>query len=396
MAIKTSIKQIEQVLPFDITVDGVFGATGATGPQGDPGGATGATGATGVGATGATGETGIQGATGATGQTGATGAGTTGATGETGVQGATGLTGATGIGATGATGETGIQGATGQTGSTGATGDIGPQGATGSDFNYTEVTTSETLTSNNGYIFNTTSGTISVNLPSSPLVGEFINITFTKGGGNNLIISGGGDNINGLDDNLICDVSGTFSLIYTDATIGWKFVPWSGLTTPTIKIYRATWATSLDNLNTGDRIPFTNEEVNTDPETFGEIVNDGNKSSQYFVIKKTGFYNLNANIHLYDLANGIDLMVQVWKDEGSGAVLQQAIVDFQSGEADTDQILFGNALLNITVPDTKIWLAVTHNGASLDPQQFPFPSSISTTGGSDSLSPPDIIITKLA
>lgn len=418
------------------TGEGATGATGETGATGSLGatGATGETGATGVGSTGATGELG---ATGATGETGATGIGSTGATGEigaTGELGATGLTGATGEGATGATGEigatgpqgaTGLQGdpggatgATGETGATGpvgatgaqgdpggatgATGVVGPTGATGSDFNYTEITTSQTLTSNEGYIFNSAAGAITATLPAGPAVGSFINITFNKNNGNNLTIARNGSNINSTAEDLICDVSGTFSLIYTDATIGWKFVPWNGLTYPTIKLYKAIWDDNEtgghDNLFNDDRIPFNNQIINTDTETFGTITNPGNKSTQYFTIKKTGYYRIDANIHLYDLANGLNLMVQLWKLDGPSNTLVQAIVDFRSAAAAVDQILHGNGIIHVTQPDTQIWLTIQHNGTDFDPDINPYPSDDDKLFGVDlgTSSPPEIIITKLA
>ena len=222
----------------------IVGSTGATGLTG-PTGFTGLTGSTGT--TGPQGATGI-GATGATGQIGATGlTGGTGSTGSTGLTGATGQTGATGIGATGATGiqgATGPQGATG-VGATGATGIQGPTGASGFDFNYNLVTSNITLETNNGYIFNTTTGGITVTLPAAPTVGEFVNITLEYGGGNSLIIARNGRNINSIDDNLECNVSGNFSLIYVSVSVGWKFVPYAGLTAPALG---ATGATGLQGI----------------------------------------------------------------------------------------------------------------------------------------------------
>ena len=397
---------------------GATGATGETGVQGATG-ATGETGATGVGATGATGETGVQGATGATGETGATGVGATGATGETGVQGATGATGetgATGVGATGATGETGATGlgATGATGETGATGSNGSTGATGltgatgADFNYTEITTNTTLTSNEGYLFNSASGAITATLPESPAVGSFINVTFTKSNGNNLTIARNSSNINSLAENLICDIDGTFSLIYTDATIGWKFIPWNGLTTPTVKLYKAVWDSNEtgghSTLENNNRIPFNHQIINTDTETFGPITNPGNKSTlsgQYFTIKKTGYYRIDANIHLYDLGFNSNVYIQLYKLDGPSNTLVQALVDFHGdsgvggveGTPSLDRILTGNGIIHITVPNTQIWLQINHNNVT---GSGPYPSDDDSVPAAGTTSPPEIIITKLA
>jgi hypothetical protein len=193
--------------------------SGVTGPTGPTGG------------TGITGQTGLTGGTGATGQTGAGVTGFTGPTGQTGGTGATGQTGLTGV--TGPTGETGITGQTGLTGGTGATGQTGltgPTGVTGTTFDYVAVTNNVTLSSNEGFIFNTYTVPITATLPLNPLTGAFINITFERYGSNNLTIERNGSNIDGVAEDLICDVSGNFSLIYTNIVVGWKFIPYSGLT----------------------------------------------------------------------------------------------------------------------------------------------------------------------
>ena len=392
---------------------GSQGATGATGNTGEQG-ATGATGNTGLqGATGATGNTGLQGSTGATGNTGEQGA--TGVTGNTGAQGATGATGSGATGATGSTGATGLSGndgATGATGSgaTGATGVQGPTGASGSDFNYTEITTSQTLTSNEGYLFNSASGAITATLPASPAVGSFINVTFTKGNGNNLTIARNSSNINSLAEDLICDIEGTFSLIYTDATIGWKFIPWNGLTTPTVKLYKAVWDSNEtgghSTLENNNRIPFNHQIINTDTETFGPITNPGNRSTQYLTIKKTGYYRIDANIHLYDLGLNSNVFIQLFKLDGQSNTLVQALVDFRGdsgtggvgGTSNLDRILTGNGVIHITQPNTQIWLQINHNNVS---GTGPYPSDDDKIGtglppDNGTSSPPEIIITKLA
>jgi len=271
---------------------GATGATGLTGPTGFTG-STGATGAPGQGGTGATGFGGATGATGLTGPTGFTGAtgasGYDGSTGSTGPIGPTGFTGATGIGATGAsgyegsTGATGLTGPTGFTGATGAsgyegsTGPTGPtgfigstgatgtgasgatgfQGASGATFDYTPITTDNTtLSSNEGFLFNTGSGAITAFLPTTPLTGAFINIILEKSGNNNLTINRNGSNIDSVAEDLVCDVSGNFSLIYTDSTVGWRFVPYSGLTYAPATLTLGTITTSPYTLQLTDGSKF--------------------------------------------------------------------------------------------------------------------------------------------
>jgi hypothetical protein len=301
----------------------------------------------------------------------------------------------------------GIAGPTGPTGP-GQTGATGPTGATGSNFNYTSITLNRTLSSNAGYIFDTTSSPLTATLPLSPAIGDFINITATIQPGNLLTIDRNGSNINSSASALGVDISSNFSLVYTTSSIGWRFIPYSGLTNPTIKIYKAVWNTLLTNLTGTSRIPFTTTVVNTDPEIFGGITNPGILGAQYITIKKTGYYMINSNLHLYDLQNGLQLMVSLWKNEPSTGyatpVKVQSIVDFQSGTVSQDQILFGNALLNVTQDDTRIWLQVEHNGTSLVPpipNGGPFPSLRDVLvdpapPNQTTSTPPDIIITKLA
>jgi hypothetical protein len=126
-------------------------------------------------------------------------------------------------------GATGFDGATGPQG-TGATGATGLQGASGSTFDYTSIATNAiNLSSNEGFIFVTDTAPLTAFLPSTPLTGAFINIILQYGVFN-LTIDRNGKNIDGVAESLVCDVSGNFSLIYTNETIGWKFIPYSGLT----------------------------------------------------------------------------------------------------------------------------------------------------------------------
>lgn len=291
-------------------------------------------------------------------------------------------------------GLTGPIGPTGATGATGA-GQTGATGATGSNFNYSSITLNRTLSSNAGYIFDTTSGPLTATLPLSPAIGDFINITATIQPGNLLTIERNGSNINSSASALGVDVSSNFSLVYTTPSIGWRFIPYSGLTNPTIKIYKAAWVGpyvgGVDNLIDGDRIPFNSNVINTDIETFDNISNAGSKSNQFFTIKKTGYYQIFLNLHLFDLKDGLDLMVQLQTDTGSGFSTNTALIDFQGGGADTDQILTGNTIINITVPNTKLMFKVLHN----QPFDNPFPSSKDNPSGG-TLAPPEVTITKLA
>jgi hypothetical protein len=506
----------------------IVGATGATGLIG-PTGFTGLT-----GPTGATGPQGSTGLIGATGLMGATGIGATGLTGATGLQGATGIQGATGFGATGATGvqgSTGVQGATGLNGSTGSTGETGATGASGSDFNYTPVNTNINLESNQGYIFNTNEGSITVTLPASPNIGEFINITL-EFNGDVLFIERNGSLINGSPDDLVCDVSGNFSLIYVNNIIGWKFVPYAGLTAPAIgatgatgeigatgvgligasgpqgltgltgatgatgpiglvgsvgstgatgigtagstgatgpipnnvvyvtgqqvisgsktffadsyifsgadlitrdnnlivegsaqfsnrptvngtgvlimgetdtisvtPIYKAVLETGFFvNIANNERVPYSQEIINTNSNIFGNIQNPGNVNSNFIHIKETGYYHVFSNLHIFDNQDGRDIYVQLYGVTGeanSQGKFLQSITDWRAGTAATeDLILQGNTIININNPQMSgLYIQLNHNY----PGSGPYPSAVDgldgLNGGNNSL--PEILIIKL-
>ena len=89
----------------------------------------------------------------------------------TGPTGSTGTTGASGV--TSSQGSTGVQGASGTTGNTGTT---GTEGAKSITWNTTVQTGNFTAVANTNYLVNTTSGAITVTLPSSPTLGNTVTI----------------------------------------------------------------------------------------------------------------------------------------------------------------------------------------------------------------------------
>jgi hypothetical protein len=91
----------------------------------------------------------------------------------------------------------------------------------------TIITTNTTLASGNGYFVNTTSGAITVTLPASPSVGDYLQIKDYAGtfGTNNLTIARNGENIQGVaNDSLIETNRAALKLVYADATKGWLYV----------------------------------------------------------------------------------------------------------------------------------------------------------------------------
>jgi len=210
---------------------GITGSTGPTGPAGDVGnfGPTGPTGT--VGVTGPTGPTGPQGTdstvAGPAGPTGPQGdastvAGPTGPTGPQGLPGDVGNLGPTGpTGAEGAAstvaGPTGPQGAVGPTGPTGTAGPAGTNSIT-----YTDVKTGAyTAVSGQGVQTNTSGGAFAVTLPATPATGEQVVVTDANDtwATNNLTVIRNGSTIEGLAEDLTCDISGaSVQLVYTGTT----------------------------------------------------------------------------------------------------------------------------------------------------------------------------------
>jgi hypothetical protein len=167
------------------------------------------------GATGATGPLGI-------GATGATGATSVGATGASGPQGASGLQGTPGTqGATGPQGTAGPAGASGPTGPQGLSGQIGATGVGGALVLYKN--SAFTAVSGQEILADTSAGAWTMTLPLTPTQGNKIIIRDAKTSfvTNNLTVARNGSNINGIADNLICDVSNSIVLIFVDATTGW-------------------------------------------------------------------------------------------------------------------------------------------------------------------------------
>jgi hypothetical protein len=342
---------------------------------------------TGIGAVGATGQrgaTGFQGATGGAGATGATGSGATGATGATGLQGATGLigtTGATGLGATGATGATGIQ------------------GATGYDFNYEPLTINTNLQTNTGYIVNTVlNGSLTGTLPATPSAGHFANFIITTNGFPPFTINRNGNNINSLSENLICDVTSNFTLIYTDSTVGWKFVPFAGITTPTAKVFKAILTSSpapsgLQTIASNERVPFNQVVLNSDNTVFGNIENPGSKSLNSLPIKQPGIYNISVSLHLTELQVNRELFIQLWQyTVAGGDVHLQTISDsIISNSLTTVGMLDASTTISITEPNTFLFIVLNHN--------IPFPgpgtSITDNFNGTGTKGPSEIIITKI-
>ena len=142
-----------------------------------------------------------------------------------------GLSGATGPqGATGEPGVPGWDGATGASGAVGNTGATGPTGASGVGGGlspWTIITSNTTAVPGSQYLADTSSGTFTVTLPSSPNTGDQIaiadNANFSV---NNLTVAGNGNTIADSITDLVVDLKGiVLTLVYNGVT--WKL--WTDL-----------------------------------------------------------------------------------------------------------------------------------------------------------------------
>ena len=91
----------------------------------------------------------------------------------------------------------------------------------------TAKTAAFTAVSGRGYFVNTTSGAITVTLPASPSAGDIVAISDYAGTSitNNITVGRNGSNINGAASDLtIAATDSSITLVYVDATEGWKNV----------------------------------------------------------------------------------------------------------------------------------------------------------------------------
>jgi len=203
MAAKPEVRYDRATNKWQFSNDGTthtdIGASGVTGPIG-PTGPTGATGPQGIqGPTGATGPQGIQGPTGPAGANGATGA----------------------IGPTGPAGAAGVAGAT------------GPTGPAGSALVWIEITGNtavDTYGSGTAYQFDSSGGSFTLTLPTTPTRGFTVSFVDAAGSCETYPVTIGrnGHKIQNVEDDLSVDIANAaLSLVYTEATPGWVVAPYT-------------------------------------------------------------------------------------------------------------------------------------------------------------------------
>jgi hypothetical protein len=90
-----------------------------------------------------------------------------------------------------------------------------------------KTTSPVTAVSGNGYFINTTSGAITVNLPATPAAGDIVAIAdyANTSATNNITVGRNGSKIDGDTNDAKIKVNGqVYTLVYVDATEGWKTV----------------------------------------------------------------------------------------------------------------------------------------------------------------------------
>ena len=96
-----------------------------------------------------------------------------------------------------------------------------------SPFNWTTKTSNYTALAKDGLFVNTSSGPITITLPSSPSTGDYIHFLDLNGtfATNNLTVARNGNNIIGVASDLVVDINNSgLTLVYTNATNGWKLM----------------------------------------------------------------------------------------------------------------------------------------------------------------------------
>ena len=121
-----------------------------------------------------------------------------------------------------------IQGTQGLTGTTGTQGTAGSNGSSGTSgvFAANIISSSgTTMATQNAYFVTTSSGAITLTLPSSPAVGAEIHVFDSTGSAatNNITVANNSSNINGQNTTLLIDKAyAGVTLIYVGSAYGWR------------------------------------------------------------------------------------------------------------------------------------------------------------------------------
>lgn len=100
-------------------------------------------------------------------------------------------------------------------------------GTGGGGIEYTSISTNTNAEVSKGYLINSTSNTVTLTLPLTPILGDTIAVVDShhQSSTNAITIARNGSKIEGQEEDLVLDIDGSgFTLVYVDTTRGWEIV----------------------------------------------------------------------------------------------------------------------------------------------------------------------------
>ena len=161
-------------------------------------------------------------------------------------------------------------------------------GELGLDWQSSVETSSFTAVNGNGYFVNTTSGSITVTIPSSPTIGDSIGIIDYAGtAASNTIILTSSNNIQGSsDDKIVNYTRGALRITYADTTQGWVASAAANEGTSAINPLPPTIIPSANAVGAMDTITFANNHIYSTYNGTASIIKyniDGSQDSSFGV-----------------------------------------------------------------------------------------------------------------
>jgi hypothetical protein len=115
-------------------------------------------------------------------------------------------------------------------------------GFTSGGLTWSLISTNTTAEVNHGYLINATSGNVELQLPATPTEGDTVGVcdAYNQATTNTITVTRNGSNIQGLAEDMVINIAGAgFTLVYVDATKGWKIVDEIGVNGSTYTADRA-------------------------------------------------------------------------------------------------------------------------------------------------------------